>query len=126
MYLQFRPKPAISALPPSGHPQYPGTHSPRGLLELYESGALTGARTDKAQAELLTRAHHARNRLLADEVDLADRYVRRLGLLAFSLSAITTAIVEGRQPYGLSASVIFRMPGIPFEWNAQERELGLG
>jgi hypothetical protein len=76
---------------------------------------------DMALVELMARAQRTRARMLAGEIDPANRHARRLVRLAYLSPAIVTAIAEGRQPKGMTSGSLFRMTGLPLEWTEQER-----
>jgi DNA invertase Pin-like site-specific DNA recombinase len=75
---------------------------------------------DMALVELMARAQRTRDRMLAGEVDPDNRHARRLVRLAYLSPAIVTAIVEGRQPKGMTAGSLFRMTRLPLEWAEQD------
>jgi site-specific DNA recombinase len=55
---------------------------------------------------------------------MADSYLRRLTSLAFLAPDIQVAIIEGRQPAGLSAQQLIKQ-NLPLAWADQRRMLGL-
>ena len=80
---------------------------------------------DMALVELMARAQRTRDRMLAGEIDPDNRHARRLARLAYLSPAIVTAIVEGRQPKGITAGSLFRMTGLPLDW-AEQQQVVLG
>ena len=44
--------------------------------------------------------------------------------LAYLAPDITTAILEGRQPLGLTATMLIEHPALPLSWQAQRAALG--
>ena len=51
-------------------------------------------------------------------------YASRLIRLAFLGPEITEAILDGRQPLGLTAARLMQASRLPLEWRAQKRILG--
>lgn len=76
-----------------------------------------------ALVELMARAQRTRDRMLAGEIDPDNRHTRWLARVAYLSPAIVTAIVEGRQPKGMTAGSLFRMTGPPLDWAEQEQML---
>ncbi len=51
-------------------------------------------------------------------------YVSRLIRLAFLSPEITEAILDGRQPLGLTAAQLMQVSRLPLDWRAQGQTLG--
>ena len=51
-------------------------------------------------------------------------YVTRLLRLAYLAPDIVTAIIDGRQPPGLTANTLMKNTRLPFRWEAQRKRLG--
>ncbi len=80
------------------------------------------------------RAHALHGKLVSENLgigDIADSegvhhsYVSRLIRLAFLSPEITEAILDGRQPIGLTAAKLMRVSRLPLEWRAQQQAIGL-
>lgn len=89
---------------------------------------------DPSLVRLIVRAHHLREKLVRGEGaslgEIASRegversYLTRLIRLALLSPDITKAILDGRQPPGLTASRLMRDTRFPLEWRAQRKALG--
>ena len=89
---------------------------------------------DPSLVKAIVRAHRFNNRLLhggaAKFADLAKSeslhrsYYSQILRLAYLAPDITTAIFEGRQPSGLSATMLIEHPRIPLSWQEQRTALG--
>ena len=62
---------------------------------------------------------------IADEAGVSSSHFTRLVRLSFLAPDITKAIVEGRQPPGLTARRLMRDIILPLEWGEQRTALGL-
>ena len=92
------------------------------------------ARPSAVLIKLIARAHILAQRLHDQDVpsiaDLADgegvsaSYATRLLRLAWLAPDITLAILNGRQPPGLTADKLIRMGPLPIDWDGQRRALG--
>ena len=51
-------------------------------------------------------------------------YVTRLLRLAYLAPDIVTAIIDGRQPPGLTANTLMKNTRLPFRWETQRKRLG--
>jgi DNA invertase Pin-like site-specific DNA recombinase len=86
---------------------------------------------DPVLIKLLTKAHALRDALTASEVpsltifaereQVSKSYVTRLVRLAYLAPPIVTAILEGRQPVGLSAKRLLQDTRLPLAWSEQQR-----
>ena len=89
-------------------------------------------RPNAALIKAVARAHHwcgqlfsregASIRTIAERAHVSDRYVRRILFLAFLAPDIVDAILDGRQPDGLTVDRLEE--GIPLDWSEQRRDLG--
>ena len=100
----------------------PWTWSRKGFATFGQSRSTT--RRDPVLIKALRSAHamldHDRKgRLFLPEVP-GPRYQRRLARLAFLSPRIQEAIIEGRQPMGLTLEHLVRNP-LPLAWDEQER-----
>ncbi len=91
------------------------------------------ARPDPSLIKLIVRAHALHGKLVSENLgigDIADSesvhhsYVSRLIRLAFLSPEITEAILDGRQPIGLTAAKLMRVSRLPLEWRAQQQAIG--
>lgn len=90
---------------------------------------------DLTLLELIARAHQAK-RLLGldgrppDEASMADYDTRnelaRLARFAFLAPSITSSILSGSQPAGLSVRKLRRTAELPLDWDQQQHMLGFG
>jgi site-specific DNA recombinase len=53
-------------------------------------------------------------------------WATRMMRLAYLSPRIVTAILDGRQPAGLTASKLMQDTRLPMDWREQERSLGFG
>ena len=81
--------------------------------------------------ELLLKAHAAKQQLISgsdgstsETSNYSDRHIARMARIAFLAPDITTSLLEGTQPAGLTARQLLRAPGIPFAWSDQRRIFG--
>ncbi len=61
---------------------------------------------------------------IAESQGVHHSYVSRLIRLAFLSPEITEAILDGRQPLGLTATKLMRVSRLPLDWRAQGQALG--
>ncbi len=61
---------------------------------------------------------------IAESQGVHHSYVSRLIRLAFLSPEITEAILDGRQPLGLTATKLMQDSRLPLEWRAQRQALG--
>lgn len=90
--------------------------------------------TDPSLIRLLIRAFAIRDRLdqdpnlsmhrIAEAEDVVPSYVTRLLRLTWLAPDIVSAIVDGRQPIGLTANRLMANTRLPLEWQAQRELLG--
>jgi site-specific DNA recombinase len=93
------------------------------------------AKPDPSLIKAIGRAHHYHTPLikhgsgkfadLAKSEGLNRSYYSRLLRLAYLAPDITTAILEGRQPEGLTATALIEHPHLPLSWPEQRSVLGL-
>ena len=91
---------------------------------------------DRSLLRLLARAHRFRDLVLrgdgksiaelAEETGVTRPYFSRIVRLGFLAPDITAAILEGRQPIGLSAKQLSVTADLATDWSDQRRELGFG
>jgi hypothetical protein len=92
------------------------------------------AKPDRALIRLVTRAHRFHDLLVKHKGgkfgDLAKReklhrsYFSQLLRLAYLAPDITTAILDGHQPTGLTATQLIERADLPMSWREQRRTLG--
>src|SRR3984893_10352898 len=92
------------------------------------------ARPNPSLIKLIVRAHLFKARLLQSAggkfADLARReklnrsYYSRVVRLTYLAPDITRAILEGRQPPGLTAATLLEHSGLPLAWPEQRKALG--
>jgi site-specific DNA recombinase len=90
---------------------------------------------DRALIRLVVRAHRFHEMLITQKAgkfgDLAKReklhrsYFSQLLRLAYLAPDITTAILDGHQPAGLTATQLIERADLPMSWREQRRTLGL-
>lgn len=90
------------------------------------------AKADPSLLKAIARAHTWLDDLKAgqsykaiaarDGID--QRYVARTIRLAFLAPDIMEAILKGREPAGLNADLLLRLPGLPIDWQGQRQLLG--
>jgi site-specific DNA recombinase len=97
---------------------------PRSSQIVFPALASDAGQRDTALVDLMARAQRMRDLLLAGKVDSQKPHVRRMARLGWLAPDIVTAILEGRQPKVLTATRLFRMAGIPNDWEEQRRMLG--
>jgi hypothetical protein len=61
---------------------------------------------------------------IADSEHIDARHVARTLRLAFLAPDITRRIVEGREPQGLTADRLLKLPALPHDWHVQRELLG--
>ncbi len=61
---------------------------------------------------------------IAESEGVHHSYVSRLIRLAFLSPGITEAILDGRQPLGLTAAKLMQVSRRSLDWRAQEQTLG--
>jgi site-specific DNA recombinase len=92
------------------------------------------AKPDRALIRLVVRAHRFHDMLvkrksarfgdLAKSEKLHRSYFSELLRLAYLAPDITTAILDGRQPTGLTATTLIERADLPMSWREQRRTLG--
>jgi hypothetical protein len=98
------------------------------------AGTAAATRPDAALIRLVARGRALRDALAATDAasitafarreGLSKSYVTRLARLAYLAPDIVTAIVEGRQPAGLTATRLLEDTRLPLDWQEQRRALG--
>ena len=90
------------------------------------------AKPDPSLIKLIVKAHRLHDNLLSENLGIGDiarsqgvhhSYVSRLIRLAFLSPEITEAILDGRQPLGLTATRLMQVSRLPLEWRAQRQAL---
>lgn len=89
---------------------------------------------DDSLIRLVARAHRIRERLhndpsltlrdIAAEEGVVGSYITRLLRLAYLAPDIVTAILDGKQPAGLTATRLSRWKNLPLDWAEQRRVFG--
>jgi hypothetical protein len=92
------------------------------------------AKPDRALIRLVVRAHRFHDMLvkhkggkfgdLAKSEKLNRSYFSQLLRLAYLAPDITTAILDGHQPTGLTATQLIERADLPMSWREQRRTLG--
>ena len=91
------------------------------------------ATPDPALIKLIVTAHRLHEKLMSENLSIGDiaesegvhhSYVSRLIRLAFLSPEITEAILNGRQPLGLTAAKLMQVSRLPIAWRAQKQALG--
>ncbi len=92
----------------------------------------TEAKPDPSLIKLIVKAHRLHEKLMTENLGIGDiaesegvhhSYVSRLIRLAFLSPEITEAILDGRQPLGLTATKLMQVSRLPLEWRAQRQAL---
>ncbi|MEE9183311.1 MAG: recombinase family protein [Acidimicrobiia bacterium] len=93
----------------------------------------TERKPDPSLIKLIVKAHRLHETLMSQDLGIGDiaesqgvhhSYVSRLIRLAFLSPEITKAILDGRQPLGLTAVKLMRVSQLPIAWRAQKQALG--
>ncbi len=91
------------------------------------------AKPDPSLIKLIVRSQALHEKLMIENLGIGDiaksqgmhhSYVSRLIRLAFLSPEITEAILDGRQPLGLTAAKLMRVSRLPLDWRAQQQALG--
>ncbi len=103
-------------------------------MTLIVPGARQDATPDPSLIRLLPRAFAIRDRLernpdlplkrTAEAEGVSPSYATRALRLAYLAPDIVTAIIDGRQPPGLTANTLMKNTRLPFRWEAQRKRLG--
>ena len=103
-------------------------------MTLIVPGARQDATPDPSLIRLLLRAFAIRDRLernpdlplkrIAEAEGVSPSYATRALRLAYLAPDIVTAIIDGRQPPGLTANMLMKNTRLPFRWEAQRKRLG--
>ena len=103
-------------------------------MTLIVPGARQDATPDPSLIRLLPRALAIRDRLernpdltlkrIAEAEGVSPSYATRALRLAYLAPDIVTAIVDGRQPPGLTANTLMKNTRLPLRWEAQWKRLG--
>ncbi len=90
------------------------------------------AKPDPSLIKLIVKAHALHEKLMTENMGIGDiaesegvhhSYVSRLIRLAFLSPEITGAILDGRQPLGLTAARLMQVSRLPLELRAQKQAL---
>ncbi len=90
------------------------------------------AKPDPSLIKLIVKAHRLNEKLMSQDLSISDiaesqgvhrSYVSRLIRLAFLSPGITEAILDGRQPLGLTTAQLMKVSRLPLEWRAQRQAL---
>lgn len=91
------------------------------------------AEPDPTLIKLILRARHLRDRMLAERLGVGElaaaegvttSYIARVIRLGFLAPDIVTAILDGRQPVGLTANKLANDSRLPIAWPEQHQALG--
>ena len=103
-------------------------------MTLIVPGARQDATPDPSLIRLLLRAFAIRDRLernpdlplkrIAEAEGVSPSYATRALRLAYLAPDIVTAIIDGRQPPGLTANMLMKNTRLPLRWEAQRKRLG--
>ncbi|WP_431282968.1 recombinase family protein [Humitalea sp. 24SJ18S-53] len=102
-------------------------------MRLVIDGAGFGPEPDRTLIRLIARAQAMRDRMLAEAIginELAQRegvtssYASRIVRLGFLAPDLVAAILEGRQPLGLTANKLMQDSRLPVTWTEQRVALG--
>jgi len=106
----------------------------RGLeMKMIIEGSQTGGSADPGLIRLIAKAHAMKEKLvtgsaslrqMAKQEKIAGSYLTRLIRLTFLAPDITKAILEGRQPPGLTTARLMRNSRLPLDWREQRDILG--
>ena len=105
------------------------TRGPEKKLQLPPDGNDNRAATDPVLIKLLAQANAAQRLILegTDEPSVSHyskRHLWQLLRIGWLAPDITTAIVEGRQPVGLTGRRLLRASDLPLDWAGQRKYLG--
>jgi hypothetical protein len=93
----------------------------------------TEAKPDPSLVKLIVTAHRLHEDLMCENRGIGEiaasqgvhhSYASRLIRLAFLSPEITKAILDGRQPLGLTATKLMQVSRLPIAWQAQKQALG--
>ncbi len=110
--------------------------TPAGCCESAEcvSALVEGvAEPDPTLIKLILRARHLRDRMLAERLGVGElaaaegvttSYIAGVIRLGFLAPDIVTAILDGRQPVGLTANKLANDSRLPIAWPEQHQALG--
>ncbi len=93
----------------------------------------TEAKPDASLVKLIVMAHRLHEDLMCENRGIGEiaasqgvhhSYASRLIRLAFLSPEITKAILDGRQPLGLTATKLMQVSRLPIAWRAQNQALG--
>ena len=93
----------------------------------------TEAKPDPSLVKLIVTAHRLHEDLMCENQGIGEiaasegvhhSYASRLIRLAFLSPEITKAILDGRQPLGLTATKLMQVSRLPIAWQAQKQALG--
>ncbi len=102
-------------------------------MRMLVEGAGGAAEPDSTLIKLILRAQHLRDRMLAERLGVGElaaaegvttSYIARIIRLSFLAPDIVTAILNGRQPVGLTANKLANDSRLPIAWSEQRQALG--
>ena len=102
-------------------------------MRMLVEGAAGVAEPDPTLIKLILRAQHLRDRMLAERLGVGKlaaaegvttSYIARVIRLGFLAPDIVTAILNGRQPVGLTANKLANDSRLPIAWPEQRQALG--
>ncbi len=105
-------------------------------MALIVDGAEQATRVDPNLMRVIANAHAMANRMVQPNAATLDEFAASKGIstswatrmmrLVYLSPRIVTAILEGRQPVGLTANKLMQDTRLPMDWREQERRLGFG
>ncbi len=102
-------------------------------VRMLVEGAGSAAEPDPTLIKLILRAQHLRDRMLGERLGVGElaasegvttSYIARVIRLGFLAPDIVTAILNGRQPIGLTANKLANDSRLPIAWPEQREALG--
>ncbi len=104
-------------------------------MRMLVDGTASAAEPDPTLIKLILRAQHLRDRMLAERLGVSElaategvtaSYITRIIRMGFLAPDIVTAILNGRQPVGLTANKLANDSRLPNGWAEQRQALGFG
>ena len=104
-------------------------------MRMLVDGTSGAAEPDPTLIKLILRAQQLRDRMMAERLGVGElaasenvtsSYITRIIRLGFLAPDIVTAILNGRQPVGLTANKLANDSRLPIGWAGQRQALGFG
>ena len=104
-------------------------------MRMLVEGTSGAAEPDPTLIKLILRAKQLRDRMMAERLGVGElaasenvtsSYITRIIRLGFLAPDIVTAILNGRQPVGLTANKLANDSRLPISWAGQRQALGFG